>query len=313
MCRTWIAALCVAGLTALAAPADALETFNYTGTVDSWTVSTTGIYQIDGWGAQGGGRGGMGAHVGGTVSLTAGETFVVVVGGAGLSGVDAYGGGGGTWLFSLGASQPLLVAGGGGGQSWSFLNLAGGDGIVSQGDGSGGLGSDGGGGAGWFQWGTDGGPPPNFASGDLPIGTGGEGRASFEGGHTVGCRNSDVRQCADRVTGGFGGGGGGGWDYGGGGGGYTGGNAPTGASMGGTSYLFPFSFTNGIGESGVRSGNGLLTINFMGVPEPATWATMLMGFAGLGALLRRRRAVGAPADIRSPARSQCVLVAQRRL
>ena len=27
-----------------------------------------------------------------------------------------------------------------------------------------------------------------------------------------------------------------------------------------------------------------------GVPEPATWAEMLLGFAGLGALLRRRRA-----------------------
>jgi hypothetical protein len=27
-----------------------------------------------------------------------------------------------------------------------------------------------------------------------------------------------------------------------------------------------------------------------GVPEPATWALMLMGFGGLGALLRRRRA-----------------------
>jgi hypothetical protein len=46
----------------------------------------------------------------------------------------------------------------------------------------------------------------------------------------------------------------------------------------------------------VRSGNGLLTINFIGVPEPATWATMLIGFGGLGAILRRRRAVGTPAD-----------------
>lgn len=30
-----------------------------------------------------------------------------------------------------------------------------------------------------------------------------------------------------------------------------------------------------------------------GVPEPATWAMMLMGFCGLGAMLRRRRASGA--------------------
>ena len=30
-----------------------------------------------------------------------------------------------------------------------------------------------------------------------------------------------------------------------------------------------------------------------GVPEPATWAMMLMGFGGLGALLRRRRGLAA--------------------
>ena len=28
----------------------------------------------------------------------------------------------------------------------------------------------------------------------------------------------------------------------------------------------------------------------LGVPEPSTWAMMLLGFGGLGALLRRRRA-----------------------
>ncbi|WP_293682310.1 PEPxxWA-CTERM sorting domain-containing protein [uncultured Phenylobacterium sp.] len=108
-------------------------------------------------------------------------------------------------------------------------------------------------------------------------------------GHTVGCRNRNTLQCIDRLTGGFGGGGGGGWDYGGGGGGYSGGNAPDGATIGGSSYLNPFSFTNGIGEAGVRAGNGLLTINFIGVPEPATWAMMIMGFGGVGAMIRRRR------------------------
>jgi hypothetical protein len=32
-----------------------------------------------------------------------------------------------------------------------------------------------------------------------------------------------------------------------------------------------------------------------GVPEPATWAMMLIGFGGLGAMIRRRRATTATA------------------
>jgi hypothetical protein len=30
-----------------------------------------------------------------------------------------------------------------------------------------------------------------------------------------------------------------------------------------------------------------------GVPEPATWAMMITGFAGMGAMIRRRRSIGA--------------------
>ena len=52
---------------------------------------------------------------------------------------------------------------------------------------------------------------------------------------------------------------------------------------------------------GFRIGGGFVPdfdvtgVNFSvtaAVPEPATWAVMLLGFAGLGAALRRRRAVG---------------------
>ncbi|HEX7947292.1 MAG TPA: PEPxxWA-CTERM sorting domain-containing protein, partial [Phenylobacterium sp.] len=32
-----------------------------------------------------------------------------------------------------------------------------------------------------------------------------------------------------------------------------------------------------------------------GVPEPATWAMMILGFGGIGAVLRRRRVLGATA------------------
>lgn len=44
-------------------------------------------------------------------------------------------------------------------------------------------------------------------------------------------------------------------------------------------------------ELGVR----IDSITGAGVPEPATWALMLMGFGGLGAMLRRRRAAAAVA------------------
>ena len=39
------------------------------------------------------------------------------------------------------------------------------------------------------------------------------------------------------------------------------------------------------------TGKWLTTFSGPGVPEPASWAMMLMGFGGLGAVLRRRRPV----------------------
>ena len=37
------------------------------------------------------------------------------------------------------------------------------------------------------------------------------------------------------------------------------------------------------------------TVGSVGVPEPATWGMMIMGFGGIGALMRRRRTVAAAA------------------
>jgi hypothetical protein len=59
--------------------------------------------------------------------------------------------------------------------------------------------------------------------------------------------------------------------------------------MGGSSFLAE-GFANIVAAPGVHGGNGLVTINFLGVPEPATWAMLILGFFGLGTLLRRRRA-----------------------
>jgi hypothetical protein len=44
----------------------------------------------------------------------------------------------------------------------------------------------------------------------------------------------------------------------------------------------------------VYAGNGIPTIAG-GVPEPTTWALMLLGFGGMGAMLRRRRATASAA------------------
>ncbi|HKR89425.1 MAG TPA: PEPxxWA-CTERM sorting domain-containing protein [Phenylobacterium sp.] len=53
-----------------------------------------------------------------------------------------------------------------------------------------------------------------------------------------------------------------------------------------SSYYFASDVTNTIGGTG---NIGASSITITAVPEPATWAIMLMGFGGLGAMLRQRR------------------------
>ncbi len=95
--------------------------YGYTGGVQTFTVQTTGTYDITGYGAQGGSFagavGGKGAEVGGYFHLTAGERIEIVVGGAGEDGGGAGGGGGSFVLASTdtGASYHLVLAAGGGG------------------------------------------------------------------------------------------------------------------------------------------------------------------------------------------------------
>src|SRR5579859_3390876 len=132
---------------AFAGHAEATTLFDFTGSVQSWTVPTTGLYQVDLWGARGGawagplaGPGGSGAQVGGQIELGAGTTYSIVVGGVGSGGGGdtAAGGGGASWMFVPGAVLPLAVAGGGGGSNW-FSTSPAGPGLVAPGDGSGGL------------------------------------------------------------------------------------------------------------------------------------------------------------------------------
>ena len=84
-------------------------------------------------------------------------------------------------------------------------------------------------------------------------------------------------------------GGGGGFEGGGGGGEISGSGGVGYGCGGGGSYSFvgtPFSLA-------YQSGNGAVSIN--SIPEPSTWAMMLAGFAGLGALALRRKRKLTPA------------------
>ena len=154
--------------------------FDYTGTIQTWTVPTAGTYKLEVWGAKGGDyksrrsySGGYGGYATGTVTLTAGQTLYIVVGGeggtsssasggtAGYNGGGAggsgsgsswfgssqYGGGGGGGathiakaiglLSTLTDANILIVAGGGGGASNGAKGGTGGGTEGSQGIGSG--------------------------------------------------------------------------------------------------------------------------------------------------------------------------------
>jgi len=197
----------------------------YTGKVETYTVETSGIYDITAFGAQGGtggasrgAIGGLGAEIEGAFYLTAGEQLRIVVGGAGKDGNlgGNYGGGGGGGTFLIADGTPLIIAGGGGGSSYSGYSsgrpgraaLTGSDGLASGGAGGGrgqgGLGGGYGGGGGGGYSGGDGGKPPGPPTSGIAQGSGYAGGSKY-------------------APGGFGGGGGGGYAGGGGGGGYGGG------------------------------------------------------------------------------------------
>ena len=95
------------------------------------------------------------------------------------------------------------------------------------------------------------------------------------------------------AAGGFGGGGSSGDYGGGGGGGYSGGGgagADGGGGGGGGSLLSPL-LTNSFETAGANSGNGYVSIDLAtpAVPEASTWAMMLAGFGGMGAMALRMR------------------------
>jgi PEP-CTERM motif len=83
-------------------------TLDYTGAAVTYTITTTGSYDIVAYGAQGGGSftgqlGGYGAEIGGDITLLAGTVLGIVVGEAGGTAADHGAGGGGAsfvWIIS---------------------------------------------------------------------------------------------------------------------------------------------------------------------------------------------------------------------
>lgn len=230
-------------------------TFDYKGTVQTFTAPATGTYQLEVWGAQGGNvtttstaTGGKGGYSKGTVTLNKGETINVYVGGQGteIIGTNAetggWNGGGGNYSAGGGATgggatdirkggtsltDRIIVAGGGSGAAWGNVNGASGGGLKgSDGESWSGYASGLGGtqtsGGGYSGTPSGGGQYQTVTNGTLGIG--GRGSGSSSGGSGGG--------------GGYYGGGGGMISAGGGGSGYIGG------------------VTDGAMDSGVNIGNG---------------------------------------------------------
>lgn len=226
---------------------DPTNTVGSTGDIQTWTVPTTGVYTISATGASGGLgrttggtdiRGGYGAKMSASFSLTQGQVIKVVVGQAGTNTASSYaggGGGGGTYVYTS-TNVPLVVAGGGGGAGQYELSLSkdaattvnGKNGV--RGDqtnemapgigGSNGFGGNGsssysGGGAGWANSGAD---STYAAGGKSPL----EGAAGGSNGSPTapgGFGGGGASRTGGGGGGGYSGGGGGGWAYSGDGGG----------------------------------------------------------------------------------------------
>ncbi len=250
----------------IAAPATAQQqqvTFDHTAGEQAWVVPA-GITSIDvdARGAQGGGTGGSGGRVQASLSVTAGQTLYIYVGGKGVESSSTAGGAGG---FNGGGSGGPRADGGisgNGGGGASDIRVGGnglGDRILvaSGGGGSGGTA----GGAGGGLTGENGVDDP---SGAAAGGTGGTQNSGGSGGLGGGCSGVSTGASGTLGLGGAGGGdcngpgggGGGGGLYGGGGGN---GSSGFGGGGGGGSSLVP---AGGTTASGFQTGDGQVVITY---------------------------------------------------
>jgi hypothetical protein len=283
-------------------------TFNYTGSIQTYTTTKAGLYEIDVAGAQGGSctnipggetggfRGGWGGTMKGEVYLRAGMTFALMVGGRGDFGHFGGGGGGGSFVI-FDRLATVLVAGGGGGAG---LYHAGGSTAGFYRYSYGGSGTSGvlGAGAEGGVFGYGGAGPYGGGGGGGGVLTDGGGYYGG-GGHSYEHGGMGGRSWANLYGvyeggGGFGGGGGAGFFAGGGGGGLNGGGGggPGGGGGGAGSdyYMHNWDWLWTDHRSGAHTGDGFIVIKSgADVPEPASLGLAGAGLAGLGAIRRRRR------------------------
>ena len=264
-----------------------VNTITYTGSIQNYGITTSGIYDIVAYGANGGNSGGLGAEIGGEFLLSSNETIEILVGGIGGSG---FGGGGGGSFVVLGNTNPLVVSGGGGGRGQGGSNGSNGEITNSGGNGTGGGGSGGsngnggdggganvgGGGGGFYSNGGSG--ADGHADGGFSFVNGGAGASGHYSGSGGGFGGGG---------GSYGGGGGGGGYSGGGGGGYSGDGGGGGSFL--ASTLIPSSHTvetSGGNNLGLN-GNGEVQITFEApvlAPVPCSLYLVGAGLASLGGL-----------------------------
>jgi hypothetical protein len=306
------------------------QTYDYSGSIVTDTITQSGVYDISVFGGAGGAAnsssglsaGGEGAELGGDVYLTAGTQLEISVGQAGQLGTTymvkstsstsyyAGGGGGGSFVYVSGAANPLIVAGGGGGAGYgetganaslTTSGTAGGGTVPGAGlGGTNGAGGSGGTYAG-ATYGDDGGGGGgwlgNGTAGALKSsGGGGLGAFVFTGGAGgTSCLPTDY-SCSGSANGGFGGGGGGGYNGGGGGGGYSGGGGGSGSETGtifgggGGSYI-DASVTNQSLALGNLTDGQVVISEVSAVPLPASAWLMLSALGGFGFMRRKRQSI----------------------
>ncbi len=268
-----------------AAPSGSV-TFNYTGTIESWTVPAyvTSI-EVECLGAEGGDGGasctygeipGRGARMVATIPVTPGDEFRILVGQQGFTPVNYGGGGGGGTFFvhySGGTYTPYLIAGGGAGCGYNDNLCDERPGTTAQnGTGgnpngaSGGTGGNGGNAGTHASWSAAGGGG-FYTNGANSTSTGSSTNATGGRSFLAGGGGGNGTSTSHGANGGFGGGGGsdvsggGGGGYSGGaGGGYSGTPTYTGGGGGGSYVIGTASLT--ASSSGFQSGNGQININW---------------------------------------------------